>query len=178
MLTIAGHLIACLLWGIALASLLLFFMHIGIVNLTSRRRYSFFSVLVYIVCFLCLSWQSVRMVGAFYLKDYTDGLHDTVDTYVSEMYQLGVSAAEMKENLLRQYPYVADYIRDISLDEWNIQQDSSAVADYLNAYVQYELNWYIVWRIGYMLVIALLFSWLLTCTMKKRQRAFEGINWN
>ena len=178
MLTIAGHLIACLLWGIALASLLMFFVHMCIANLTSHRRYSFFSVLVYIVCFFCLSWQSVRMVGAFYLKDYMNGLHDTVNVYIAEMSQLGESVVEMKENLLRRYPFVADYIRDMSMDGWNIQQDSSVVADYLTAYVQYELNWYIAWRIGYMLMIMLLFTWLLTLTMEKKQQICSNINWN
>lgn len=178
MLIVAGHLIGCLLWGIGVTSLLLFLMHIGIRNLISRSRYSFLSALVYVFCFICLTWQSVRMVGAFYLKDYMNGLHDTVSVYLSEMSQFGASVAEIKENLLQQYPFVADYIRDISMDDWNIQQNSSVVADYLVAYVQYELNWYIVWRIGYMLMIVLLFTWLLTLTMKKKRQVSSNINWN
>ena len=154
-------------------------MHAAIVGLTSRRRYSLLSGLVFFICFFCLSWQTVRMVGAFYLKGYVDDLRQPVEAYLGRFPDVGASATEIKDGLSREYPALSGYLQEIPFDEIRPGDDASLLVDYVMACVRNELNVYIVWRVVYMLLLAVAFSWLMAKTMKRIcLPPHASINWN
>lgn len=179
MLTLAGHLLACLFWGTLIAILLMFLMHVGIVNLSSRRRYTLLSALVYFICFFFLMWQTVRLMGAVYMKGYVDDIRQSMEGSLAQLSALDATAVGVKDQLSQQYPFLADYISDIPVDEISPGQDAFSWVDYVVDYVHYELNGYIAWRVGYMLLTAVVFALLLTRTMRKKlPPSYVGINWN
>lgn len=177
MYMLAGHLIASLFLGGLISLLIMILMYVGITQLSSRRQ-TLISVVVAIICFFCLMWQSVRMVGAFYVKDYVRDLSTLISASLSEQsVSLGSSVSEIKEHLSQQYPIFENYIHEVPIDESVANADSTSIVSFFCEYVQYELNIYIAWRIGYILILCGLFAWILILTMKKKS-SYAGISWN
>lgn len=96
MFALIGHIASSIFWGGLLALLLLVMVQFMIKVIFSPYAHSASSVAVVSVAFCMLLWQTVPMIGAFYVKGYATTIEEVVKTALPDSRTV-VSAEDMRQ---------------------------------------------------------------------------------
>ena len=150
MITLAGHLIACLFWGLLIALTLT-----GICILIARS-YTNKGVnpLICIVLSIFILYQSVLAVGAMYAKGLVQDIHDTVEN-VAETAGGMLSYNEISRQLKEHFPDMPQNIQK-NIADTDTANSITSQADMIAGQYISQLNGYILkrlyWALGFMAI--------------------------
>lgn len=151
MLTFAGHLFGCLVWG-ALIALILTAICVFIAKGVNNRGAN---IAVALLLFIPLCYQSVLGVGSLYARGYVDSVREYVVT-VADAVQPGESLTGIADEIGEQYPQIPEKflgkIGEISEGAASVSQVANDVADSLKSSLTSYLWQRIAWAIGFMAV--------------------------
>lgn len=163
MFTFIGHIASSLLWGGLLALLLLVIVQFIIKVVFSPYAYSPSSIAVISVAFCMLMWQTVSMIGAFYLKGYVETLEEMVQNILPD--DGSVISADQMHQLDRQLDDMQGILGDkftINIKEYLAQLtvgdriDKTQVVHSVSEEFLSGVNWFIwkrvFWIIGIVVV--------------------------
>lgn len=155
---IAGNILSSVLWGIVIA-LAVMGLVVFIVNaIASNRSMTPLSWIAALIMAIMVCIQSTLMVGAIKAKSIAADLERTVSTAAEKVDEFGsetVSTLGVKETVSavkEKYPYIKQFA---DTDDLSTANAKDTAAEIHNA-AQHALNWYIVRRVGWSLLFAVI----------------------
>lgn len=155
---ILRYAIDSMVWGVlfALAGVaLLFFLIKGIYP---RYTYSPLSIIVGVILFVLLSFQSVFICGAFKVKAMTDNIERSINSYIPDDWKhYGHTFTEdetqqIAENLIQEYPLFGCYVGGADFSGHDVDEIAESMVDeihdFMNAYIWRR----VFWSLGFVVV--------------------------
>lgn len=166
MFTMIGNIVACVFWGLLIASILIFVLYILLKALYNPFRMSIAGTIATFILFILLFIQGTLMTGAFYAKGYADDMYTwTLEAIRSsgESADRGMTneAEEIKRQVKLNFPPLSSYISGLNAEE--LKGGSTSVALALTKNIKSLINRYILqrvlWMAGIMTVGGILLGW-------------------
>lgn len=168
MLTLAGHLFGCLLWG-TLAALALTVLCVVVAR---GIRGNGVRVILAVIILPLLMWQTVRGVGAVYARSYIVDVEEYVASLQNEYGDFDMS--DVAEAVHSRFPAIPDnVIRQISGADDTAGNTALAAAESMRS----SLNSYLWARVGWSFLIAVLGTVMLVLTAgnsRRRRSSYSG----
>lgn len=177
MFTIIGNTIACIFWGLLIASILIFILYAMLKVLYGNFRMSITGMAMCFILSILLFVQGTLMAGAFYAK----GCVDDMGTFVLEMirnnqgnvseFTTSSEAEKAKRQISEAFPLLSSYISHLNAEELGSGSTSMAIA--VTRGIKSLINWYILrrvlWMAGMMITGGVLMGW----TRRKGETAYK-----
>ncbi len=167
MFTLIGNTIACIFWGIVIASIVIFVLHFILKYLNSGFRMSMTGMATSIILFILLFTQGILMAGAFYAKGYVDEIGTLALEVISNSQENANElitpdeAERAKREISDAFPLLSPYISNLNIEE--LEGRSTSVAIAMTRGIKNLIDWYILrrvfWMTGMMITGGILMGW-------------------
>lgn len=151
MLTLAGNIFGCILWGILIAVILTLICMLIAKGVTNKGCNLLLSALL----FIPLCYQSALGVGSLYARGYVDDIHGYI-TSLTSLVPENASGEEISRILADQFPGIPRSILEktsaLKGTATTITQIADMVADSYRASLNSYLWQRIAWAFGFMVV--------------------------
>lgn len=158
---VIGNLILSILWALVITIILLIILHFLMKSLFPRYNYTFSTILILIIATIILFWQSIQLVGAFYVKDYVNDMSEVVSGFIKNgeklMSQDTYSLADLeniKRNISENYPFLQEYINGMEMKDLHakgvLQSIKSAINKEIHQYMWIRVGWaFLCWVVAF-----------------------------